>query len=433
MSITPASPNSNRTPAPGLPPVAPPTGRFVVQLFLTPALIVVFLVGITFLLYYCFGLLFGSPSPDYFIKRLDDPNAEVRWRTAADLAQVLLRDDRLASDADFGLKLADRLQKARANNKEAEEAFARRLATLSPDDAERERKKLEDERTYIAYLSASLGNFMLPVGVEVLKELATQDTGMEPKALFEQRGQAVWALINLGEKCKRFDKLNPVEQANIIAHLDAAIDRNEHADWATQTRDYLKARQAGQPTTLGVDETLEKCAEARQPYLRKLAAMGLNFWSGTAEENERIEKTLEKLSYDSGVGEEEQKQLAGNNPDGTNAFTHRPGRQVCYNATVALARRGSSKTRLGMLAEMLDENELREVFRIQPKNGGDEPEEAAVVQTLIAALQAIAEMHKQNATLVNESLRDAVKKLTSNPNAAVANEAKKTQLATGAQ
>ena len=402
------------------------------QLFLVPALIVVFLVVVAMGFQFFFGMLFGSPSPDQILKKLDDPNAEVRWRAAADLAQVLLRDEHLASDADFGLKLADRLNKAHANNKEAEEVFAKRVSTLSKDDAERERKKLEGERNYIEYLSASLGNFMLPLGAPVLRELATQDTGMEPKALFEQRGQALWALINLGEKCKRFDKLNPVEQANIIAHLDAAIDRGEHADWATETRAYLQARQAGRPTTMDVDETLEKCAEAPQPYLRKLAAMGLNFWSGTDEENERIEKTLEKLSYDDGHGEEEQRQLTGENPDGTIAMTHRPGRQVCYNATIALARRGSGKTRLGMLEEMLDENELREVFRIQPKNGADEPEEAAVVQTVLVALQAVAEMHKQNPKLVNRALRDAVNKLMSNSNAAVANEAKKTQLALGA-
>src|SRR5579872_3124829 len=304
MSITPAKPNQS-TP-PGLPPVAPPTGRFIVQLFLVPALIVALLVIVAMGFQAFFGLLFGPRSPDYYLKRLDEPNAEVRWRTAADLAQVLLRDDHLASDPDFGLKLADRLNKAHENNKDAEEAFAKRVGGLSPDDAERERKKLEGERNYIAYLSASLGNFMLPVGAPVLKELATQETGMEPRALFEQRGQALWALMNLGEKCKRFDKLNPVEQANIIARLDAAIDRCEHADWATETRDYLQARQAGKPTALGVDETLEKCADAEQPYLRKLAAMGLNFWSGTDAENERIEKTLEKLSYDDGHGEEEQ-------------------------------------------------------------------------------------------------------------------------------
>ena len=36
MSITPATPNHPKPPA-GLPPLAPPTGGFIVQLFLVPA------------------------------------------------------------------------------------------------------------------------------------------------------------------------------------------------------------------------------------------------------------------------------------------------------------------------------------------------------------------------------------------------------------
>jgi hypothetical protein len=431
MSTGPASPNKNLPLPPGLPPVAPPTAKFVVQLFLVPALIVAFLVVVAMGFQFFFGLLFGTPSPEQFLKRLDDPNAEVRWRAAADLSQVLLRDEHLASDSDFGLKLADRLQKAHTNSLEAEASFAKRVGTLSADDAERERKKLEGERNYIGYLSASLGNFMLPIGVPVLKELATQEEGMEPKALFQQQCQAVWALIMLGDKCKRFDKFNPVEQDNIIARLDEAAKRGEHADWATSTVAYLKARQAGQPTTLGVEDTLATCAGSRYPYLRELAAMALNLWSGTPEENERIEKTLVKLSHDTGDGEEEQKQLVGDNPDKTATFTHRPGHQVCYNATVALARRGSSKTRVGMLAEMLNPDELREVFRVSAANNPDEPDEAAVVQTLVVALQAVTELHQHQPALIDATLRDAVAKLTSHPDAAVANEAKKTQLALG--
>jgi hypothetical protein len=272
---------------------------------------------------------------------------------------------------------------------------------------------------------------MIPVAAPVLEKLATQETGMEPKGLFQQRGQAAWALILLGGKCQKFDQLPAVDQANIIAKLDAAEMVGEHPQWAAEAREYLKGRQAGKPTSMGVDRALEKLADAEQPYLRKLAAMGLNFWSGTDEENERIEETLRGLSYDQGKGEEEQRQLVGDNPDGTTALTHRPGRQVCYNATVALARRGSSKTRLDMLAEMLDEDKLREVFRLR-KDGADVAEDDAVNQTIVVALETIAEMHNRNSMLVNDSLRDAVDHLKSHSNPAIANQAKKTQQAIGA-
>jgi len=435
MSITPASPNNNPktgivlSPAPGLPPVAPPTGRFVVQLFLVPGLIVVLLVAVAYGYHYFFGLLFGSPNPDEFLHKLDDPNAEVRWRTAADLAQILLRDkqNRVVSDPDFALKLADRLEKAHANSKEAEDAFAKRVGSLSPDDAERERKKLEPERNYVQYLSACLATFIMPVGASVLQELATQESGIEPKGLYEQRTWAIWALAVLGEKCKTFDNLTPVEQASIIDRFEMAINRNEHTDWATATRDYLKARQSGKATTMGIDVALEKCATAPQPYLRELTALACNSWTGTDEENKRIETTLEKLSFDDGHGDEEMRKLVGDNPDGTSAYSTKPGRAVCYNATIALARRGSDKTRVDLLVEMLDEGQLREVFRLKEKNGVERADEALVIVTMTNALKAAAEMHGHNPQLTTEALREAVSKLTTNNNAAIANEAKKTQ------
>jgi hypothetical protein len=429
MSITPASPNQP-TPGPGLPPVAPPSGRFVVQLFLVPALIVILLVGVAWSFHFLFGLVFGSPSPDQYLKKLDDPNAEVRWRTAADLAQVLLRDDHLAADSDFALKLADRLDKAHERSKEPEKKFAERLPTLSADDAERERKKLEDERNYVQYLSASLGNFMVPVGVPVLQELATQSTGMEPKALALQRRQAVWALAILGEKCKQFDKLPPAEQDHIIARLDDAAERREHAEWAEAARDYLMGRQAGKPTTMGVDKTMETCAASPEPFVRELAAFALNFWSGTDEENRRIEKTLEALSNDKGEGEDEQAREAGEDPNSaTVAVTKKPGRKVCYNATIALARRGSDKTRVDMLEEMLDEDQLRDLFVLRAKDGREQPDQDLVTNTEMNALKAVAEMHRRNPKLATQGLRDAVNKLTSDKNAAVAKEAQETKKA----
>jgi hypothetical protein len=429
MSTAPASPNH---PPAGLPPVTPPNAGSFVQLFVTPLIIVIVLVGVAWSFHYFFGLFFGTPSPEQFIKKLDDPNAEVRWRTAADLAQVLLRDDRLASDPDFALKIADRLEKAHARNKDAEEEFVKDFDRLSDDDKERRRKSLQGERDYVGYLSACAGNFMIPVAAPVLEKLATQETGMEPKGLFQQRSQASWALILLGGKCQKFDKLPAVEQANILAKLDDAVVMRDHPEWAAAARDYLKGRQAGQPTSMGVDRALEKCAEAEQPYLRKLAAMGLNFWSGTDEENKRIEATLQSLSYDQGKGEAEQRELVGDNPDGTTALTRKPGRQVCYNATVALARRGSDKTRLDMLGEMLEGDQLREVFRLRKKDGSEVPEDDAVNQTVVIALETIAEMHNRNPKLVNDSLRDAVERLKSNGNPAISNQAKKTQQIIGA-
>src|ERR671922_275266 len=94
---------------PGLPPVAPPTGKFLIQLFLVPGLIVALVVGLLLIIYW---LINGPRSPESYLTKLDDSNPDIRWRAAADLAQILPRDPGLASDAGFALELADRLAKA---------------------------------------------------------------------------------------------------------------------------------------------------------------------------------------------------------------------------------------------------------------------------------------------------------------------------------
>src|SRR5947199_5859342 len=98
---------SNNDARVGLPPVKPPSARFIVQLFLIPGLIV---AGLVFV--FVFGGLswVGTSTPESFLSRLDNPNTEVRWRAAHELAQVLKRPEslELASDPDFALALAQR-------------------------------------------------------------------------------------------------------------------------------------------------------------------------------------------------------------------------------------------------------------------------------------------------------------------------------------
>ena len=70
----PGGPSGIAVPPPaGLPPVAPPSGRLMLQLFLVPGLIVAFLVVMWLS---CLGL-FGTPySKQGFLDKLNDPNAE---------------------------------------------------------------------------------------------------------------------------------------------------------------------------------------------------------------------------------------------------------------------------------------------------------------------------------------------------------------------
>src|SRR5215472_6876361 len=108
---------------PGLPPVAPPSGKFIVQLFLVPGLIVGLIVCVLLLFNWAFG---GPRSPASILANLDNNNFEVRKRAAAELAQVLKRDEQLAGDAGFALDLADRAERAREESAPAEKALAER-------------------------------------------------------------------------------------------------------------------------------------------------------------------------------------------------------------------------------------------------------------------------------------------------------------------
>ena len=79
---------------------------------------------------------------------------------------------------------------------------------------------------------------------------------------------------------------------------------------------------------------------------------------------------------------------------------------------------------------MLDEDELRSIFVIQSKkNGAERPDEAVVVETVINALKAIAELHRKRPDLDLSSLRPNLDQLAHNPNPAVHTEAGRVVLA----
>ena len=282
----------------------------------------------------------------------------------------------------------------------------------------------------------------MPVGAPALEEMAVQESGLDPLALHARRRQALWALANLGENAKRFDELAPERQDAVKAQLEAAADSGEQAAAAKAALNYLRRRQEGHPGALGVDRVIEKCADADDPSLRELAAFVANFWSGDAAENARIEKTLLRLSHDTGKGEDELLKLEEQKPSETGNFLNKfvekeqtrslvkkAGFRVQANATIALARQGW-KVRLDLLQMLLDEDELRGIFVVQAKQGGAErPDEAAVVETTLNALKAVAELHRKDPRRDLSSLQPNIDKLAHNPNPAVQTEAGRVVLA----
>jgi hypothetical protein len=419
-------------PPEGLPPVKPPSGKFIAQLFLVPLLIVLGILGLFFTMRSLFGL--GGPrTAEQFLHNLDQTNADVRWRAAQDLAQVLLRDDKLASDPKFALDLADRLRQTLLDSdlgeKRLAEMVVRMASTPSSDDKAAVAKAttdLEAARKYALYLGSSLGSFTVPVGVPLLKEMALKETGQEPKALALRRRQAVWSLANLGMNLKRFDALSPVEQDAALETLKTeAAGSGERGRWAKYALDWLRDRGAGRPRAIGEDYL--GLAEAEDPFLRELIAFSLNFWEGDKRENERIDAVLDRLSRDMGKGEELLAQLADDEDTATQTITKYPGLKIRYNATIALARRGSPKVRLAMLKEMLDESAQMENFRRKQSDGKEVPDEALARHTVVTTLQAIVELHRKAPQRDLSELRPVIDKLAGSDNVLIRTEVKNTQ------
>ena len=416
---------------PGLPPVQPPSGKQILQLFIVPGLIVLVLVGLFLLgptLKSWVGWGSGGRSPDQFLRDLDSSNADIRWRAASDLAQVLLRDDRLASDGDFALALADRLQNALADSADAEKTFAARHEGLREGEKIRELKKLEPERNLIMYLAASLGNFMIPVGAPLLEQMATQTGGMEPLALAERRRRALFALATLGENLKRYDKLSDEQKDQIEEKLQAAPKKDARARSA---RDYLRGRRQGKASTMGVADTLAKCADDEDPYLRELVALVSNFWEGTPQEEKTIEDLLVTLSGDAGVGADRLEEQTSRNPQTKESrpLTTKKGFNVQANATIALARRGSPRVSLGLLQEMLDPERLGAIFVLKYRDGSQKPNAALVSLTLTDTLRAVARLHQQRPSIKLDRLVPLIDELAKSDNVTVRTEAKQAQRA----
>jgi hypothetical protein len=413
---------SSPAPAADLPPVTPPSGRFILQLFVVPGAIVALVVCLLLVAHWLFG---GPSSPEAFLKKLDDRNAEVRWRGAADLAQVLLRNEQLARNADFALQLTQRLERAVRENDVAEKASLEKTARLSlPDAVEAERRRIEPERNYIFFLSGALGSFRVPMAVAVLNDLAQREPPMEITALAARRRRATWALANLGQNLRRFDQTPTLEQDLVLAQLRTLQDstQGEALQWVKTSLEYLEKHRAGQPSALGVDRALARAAAADDPVLRYEAAFALTFWQGDAAENKLIEDTLVRLAHDNGRGEDRVEEFSGPDPDQKNKaleIVDKPGLFVRVNATLALLRRGSDKTPGGQVEEMLDEKALSEAIQTQHAGGAREPNQGKAIKIVVETLHALADGYRQNPKLNLPGIWARVEELTHSSNAAI--------------
>jgi hypothetical protein len=71
-----------------------------------------------------------------------------------------------------------------------------------------------------------------------------------------------------------------------------------------------------------------------------------------------------------------------------------PGWKIRYNATIALARRGSPDVPFNTVCEMLDEQRQMCNFRAKLANGQEVADESAARRTILDTLRALVEWHK---------------------------------------
>jgi hypothetical protein len=414
---------ANQESVKGLPPVAPPSGKFLVQLFLVPGLIVV--VALTVV--WGFGWLVGGTySAEQFLKDLRNPNTQVRWRRANDLAQVLPREKSLAANPRFALDLAELVRESLRDNAQNERAWAERSASGSKSGSDKPDKTLQEERDFIQYLIPCLGYLALPSGVPILQELAlAPDEGGDPENVLLRRRLAVLALANLPQNLKYLDSLSDQERQTLLSALEAegAKGSSERRMLAELSAEYIRARQAGELRALGVDQTLAEFVKAsnpasRDPILRERVAFALNLWEGNKEENRRMEETLLQLSYDDGHGAAAEEVPVR-------------GMEIRYKAVEGLARKGCDLIgkRLGILEEMLDEDRQRHNFRMQSKTGRETADEALVGSTVRGALRGLSELHRKKPDFDLSSFSSAIEKLMHSANPDLRAEAERTQIA----
>jgi hypothetical protein len=278
--------------------VAPPSGRFIVQLFLVPGFIV--LVAVLLLLGANY-LFMGGYNADYFLRGLDSENADIRWRHANDLAQVLKRSETLKADARFALDLAARLKAAQEllarQERETADAVAK-LTTVA--DKARAWDRVNTYRNHVVFLSGLFGEFYAPIGLPLLAESLKHEDSPDTKGHVFMRRQMLLILGTMGENIKKLERIPAPLREKMLGDLrEEAQAGDERGLWARNALAYVDpATDTDWSKLTRADDVLADCAAVQDQYQREQVALVLPLWKGP-----RVEETLLRLSRDNGYGQ----------------------------------------------------------------------------------------------------------------------------------
>jgi hypothetical protein len=261
-----------------------------------------------------------------------------------------------------------------------------------------------------------LGTCNLPVGISLITQVASSDSGLDPQDLLLRRQSAVWSLANLAARLNQIDQIPADRKKAILEGLDdearsTSVARSGRARSASQ---WLRQGPAA-ATDSTVLPALRACVASDDPVLRKIVALVLNLWPTNPAMEPDLDELLLKLSYDDGHG-------------GGDDYRVR-GIEIRFKAAEGLARRGAPAVadRFALLDAMLDPAELATAFRVKDARGREETDEAAVVSTLTSAMRALVALHRRRPQLDLHRFRPAIAKLTEASNPIVRQEAARTQ------
>src|SRR5262249_40232156 len=130
-------------------------------------------------------------------------------------------------------------------------------------------RKLQGLRDRVMFLTASLGDFYVPVGVPLLSEIVLSEEGPDLQAWTQRRRHALWALANLGENVNGFARLSAEQRAGALTELsEESAGPTHRSRWARTALYYLdKAASKSEADVVQVDQVLARAAKADDRFL----------------------------------------------------------------------------------------------------------------------------------------------------------------------
>ena len=246
QAVPPLGPKAALTSEQLLPPVEPPSARFILQLFVIPAVIVAAVVGVWFVVESLARR--GQESPEAILAALRS-SSQARFQRASELADML--------------RLPERYPKLKTDT-----VLASGLAQLLSEKVD-EQSDAEAEVTMRIFLASALGEFHVGDGLPVLLKAAQRD------AERDVRRRAIDAIAVLAGTMANLNPPQPLAGEELIATL-VALARDQDELVRSQTAFALGVVAAGtaQPDPRLVDALVELSDD---PYTdaRFNAALGL--------------------------------------------------------------------------------------------------------------------------------------------------------------